>query len=179
MARTTLPALALILAIFLLLAGCTQEGTSVPNTKLSGTVLVESNSFQNNGTIPKKYTCDGEDMSPHLKWSNFPKETKAFAVKVIDVDAPRGTFVHWEVANISADKNELKEGEKGIGIELENDFKKMGYAGPCPPPITHHYYFTVYALDSELLTVDAKNFDALVMGHSIATGTLIGTYPAG
>jgi Raf kinase inhibitor-like YbhB/YbcL family protein len=167
-----------LLIFFCLLIGCTQEGTMVPKARLNNTITVLSDSFQNNGTIPTKYTCHSEDRSPHLKWSNYPAETKAFAVKVVDVDASTGNFGHWRITNIPKDKNELKEGEKGAGLELENDFGKIGYNGPCPPPVPHHYYFIVFALDSELKDVTRKNFGQLVEEHALASGTLIGIYPA-
>lgn len=175
--KNALPIFAVLSAFLLLICGCAEGGTKMLNTKSNDNMAVTSTNFAAGGAIPEKYTCNGEDISPNLKWSNFPEETEAFALRVIDVDAPRGFFAHWRVANIPVDKNELAEGEKGAGIELENDFGEIGYGGPCPPPIPHRYYFTIYALDSELKDVARKNFGTLIEQHAIASGTIIGIYP--
>lgn len=116
-----------------------------------------SPSFENQGEIPKKYTCDGEDIPPALTWSNVPEGTKSFAMIIDDPDAPdpanpRMTWVHWVLYNIPAMTSSLTEGVKENDLpkgtlEGLNDWKKTGYGGPCPPVGKHRYFHKVYALD--------------------------------
>ena len=103
--------------------------------------------------ISQKHTCDGQDVSPHLVWSDPPASTKSFALIMEDPDAPRGTFTHWVIYNITPQTKELPEGTgKGQASSLSfteglNDFGKKGYNGPCPPGRSlHRYYFYLYAL---------------------------------
>ena len=115
-----------------------------------------SPAFQSDAEMPRKYTCDGEDLSPPLRWENLPAGTKAFALIAEDPDAPGGTWIHWLLYDLPAQTKELTEdvskteviavgGKQGI-----NDFGKLGYGGPCPPPgSAHRYYFRLYALDAE------------------------------
>lgn len=116
-----------------------------------------SPSFENQGEIPKKYTCDGEDIPPALTWSNVPEGTKSFAMIIDDPDAPdpanpRMTWVHWVLYNIPAMTSSLTEGVKENDLpkgtlEGLNDWKKTGYGGPCPPVGKQRYFHKVYALD--------------------------------
>jgi Raf kinase inhibitor-like YbhB/YbcL family protein len=128
-------------------------------------------------TIPIKFTCDGEDISPALIWSEFPAETKSFAIAVTDPDAPAGTWVHWLVYNIPGTKTSIAEGEIP-GIEVNNDFGKKNYGGPCPPSGTHRYYFTIYALSTDDLgTINNKDqFFKAVSEFTIAKAELISIY---
>lgn len=142
---------------------------------------LKSNAFENNGTIPTKYTCDGRDVSPQLSWSEVPEGTKSFALTVIDPDAPRGDFIHWLVCDIPADTREISEGgplPKGAR-QVQNDFRKEPYGGPCPPSGTHRYYFTLYALDAERLEARKEDFVAQCKKHSIAQAQLMGKYSRG
>jgi len=110
--------------------------------------------FENNGFIPKKYTCDGVDINPQLLIANVPSETKSLALIVDDPDAPAGTWVHWVVWNISPQTHEIKENSVPNGANQGlNDFRKRSYGGPCPPSGTHRYFFKLYALDT-ILTLD-------------------------
>jgi hypothetical protein len=118
---------------------------------------IASTAFSSGGTIPKKFTCDGPDISPQLSWKDAPAATKAFALIMDDPDAPAGTWVHWVLYNVPANKTDLPEAvEKqeqvaGGALQGRNDFRKIGYGGPCPPPGTpHRYYFKLYALDGNL-----------------------------
>src|SRR4030095_341433 len=95
--------------------------------------------------IPRTYTCDGVNVSPPLEWSGVPKTAKTLAVICEDPDASPDTWVHWVLDNLPATDKLLAGGFQGT-----NDFKKIGYGGPCPPSGTHHYYFKIYALDGEL-----------------------------
>lgn len=133
--------------------------------------------FLDNETIPAKYTCDGENISPALAWNGIPRGTKSFALRVIDPDAPSGHFIHWLVANIPADVTLLKEGAVPAGEEIENDFGRTGWGGPCPPSGEHRYIFTLDALDTEKLSGLTKdNFEEKVDDHSIIKIQLTGRY---
>ena len=144
-----------------------------------------SNDFEPEGMIPHMFTCDGEDLSPHLAWDDVPEETKSFALIVDDPDAPMGTWVHWVLFNLPADKRELAENfpadetlpdgtRQGV-----TDFGKTGYGGPCPPSGTHRYYFKIYALDEKIETasvVDKAVLLKAMQGHILAQGQLMGKY---
>ena len=114
---------------------------------------ISSTSFQAGGSIPKKYTCDGQDLSPALAWSGAPQNTKAFALIADDPDAPARTWTHWLIWNIPSSVQQLSEGtpkqpQLSDGTRQgQNDFGKIGYNGPCPPPGKPHRYFVrLYAL---------------------------------
>jgi len=117
---------------------------------------ITSSAFQDGGSIPKKYTCDGEDLSPPLKISDVPAETESLAIVVDDPDAPGGVFVHWVIWNIPPEVEEIPEGiPTGERVDLlegavqgKNGFGELGYRGPCPPSgPSHKYRFKLYALD--------------------------------
>ena len=143
---------------------------------------VKSSAFSNGGAIPRKYTGEGEDVSPPLSWSNVPEGTKEFALICDDPDAPRPTpWVHWVLYKISASVRELAEGSSGGAREGRNDFGNTGYGGPMPPPGhgVHHYHFKVYALDTELDLPPGATKEQLLgamKGHVLAEGELVGTY---
>lgn len=148
-------------------------------------MTVTSKAFGEADMIPRKYTCDGEDVSPPLAWSDVPEGTKSLALISDDPDAPVGTWVHWVLYNIPADATELPEGVPSDQT-LENgarhgitDFRRPGYGGPCPPGGTHRYYFKVYALDAALdLDPGATKAQLLAAmeGHILAEGQLMGKY---
>ncbi len=148
-------------------------------------ITIESPAFANEGLIPSKYTCDGENISPPLKWGNFPKETKSFAIINDDPDAPMGTWVHWVIYNIPANVNSLSENipkaEKlpNGALQGKNSWGKIGYGGPCPPSGTHRYFFKIYALDTILnLPAGATKEQVLksMQGHILAQGSFYGKY---
>jgi len=137
---------------------------------------LKSNSFEHEGLIPPKYTCDDIDINPHLVWEDVPDGTKSFALIVDDPDAPMGTWVHWLVCDIPADIREIPE-DNVPGRQIKNDFGKRDYGGPCPPSGTHRYFFKLYALDvQELENVNEKNFYDLVEKHKIDEAILMGKY---
>lgn len=144
-------------------------------SKEGDTMIVKSSDLGE--FVPKKFTCDGENISPSLEWGDFPNETKSFAIAVTDPDAPMGTFVHWLVYNIPKNKTSISQGEIP-GIQVTNDFGEKHYGGPCPPSGTHRYHFIVYALDVEDLgEIKHKNeFFKKVEAHTIAKGELISKY---
>jgi len=148
-------------------------------------IKITTSAFVPGGKIPGKYTCDELDVSPPLTWTSVPEGTKTFALICDDPDAPMGTWVHWVLFNLPADIQELPENipperelESG-GKQGMNDFRKIGYGGPCPPGGTHRYYFKLYALDTELdLEVGATKRELLkaMEGHILAEGQLMGRY---
>lgn len=141
---------------------------------------LESKDFEHEGWIPSKFTCDGEDISPHLMWRDVPKGTKSFALIVDDPDAPVGTWVHWLVCDIPADCREIEQNsvpEKAT--QLRNDFGKKDYGGPCPPRGVHRYFFKLYALNVEKLgglMLSKRSFYKKVEEHKIAEALLMGKY---
>jgi Raf kinase inhibitor-like YbhB/YbcL family protein len=150
-----------------------------------GTMQLTSSAFSEGAMIPEKYTCDGADVSPPLKWGALPAGTKSLALICDDPDAPVGTWVHWVYYDIPADTEGLPEkvapheqpaegGTQGI-----NDFRKIGYGGPCPPGGTHRYYFKLYALDTTLdLAPGATKKQVLkaIENHIIGQTQLMGKY---
>jgi Raf kinase inhibitor-like YbhB/YbcL family protein len=155
-------------------------------SKAGGTMQLTSPAFQNGGEIPRKYTCDAEDVSPPIRWERPPPGAKAFALIVDDPDAPAGTWVHWVIYDIPPETKELAEGtaktetlpngaKQGV-----NDFRKVGYGGPCPPPgPPHRYFFRVYALDGPTnLNPRATKQQLLdaIKGHILAEAELMGRY---
>lgn len=145
---------------------------------------IKSAAFQNGGDIPRKHTCDGGDVSPALSWSDAPAATRALAIIVDDPDAPGGTWVHWVLYDLPANAKELPEGSGGAAApngakQGANDFRKMGYGGPCPPGGTHRYYFKLYALDTptDLKPGATKQqLLAAMKGHVLAEAELVGRY---
>jgi Raf kinase inhibitor-like YbhB/YbcL family protein len=148
-----------------------------------------SSAFTAGGSIPTRYTCEGEDVSPQLRWSGAPNGTRSFALIVDDPDAPdpkapKMTFVHWVLYDIPATAHELPEGVKTDGLpkgarEGRNDFKRPGYGGPCPPIGRHRYFFKLYALDTTLPDLDHPDKAALesaMKGHVLGQTELMGTY---
>ena len=150
---------------------------------------VASPAFENQGAIPKKFTCDGEDISPALAWSNIPEGTKSFALIVDDPDAPdpanpRMTWVHWVMYNIPATVSSLAEGvidkdlPKGT-LQGLNDWKKTGYGGPCPPIGKHRYFHKLYALDivlPDLKQPTKAKLEKVMEGHVLSKAELVGLY---
>ena len=136
--------------------------------------------FENNGFIPKQYTCDGADINPQLLIANVPAGTKSLALIVDDPDAPAGIWVHWVVWNIALQTHEIKENTVPNGATQGlNDFRKRSYGGPCPPSGTHRYFFKLYALDT-ILTLDFNATKAQVekamRKHIIAETRIVGLY---
>jgi len=142
-------------------------------------------SFAHNEMIPSKYTCDGEGISPPLKWEGVPPETKSFALIMDDPDAPSGDFVHWVIFNIPSESDILKEdmdktGDLPGGIKQgKNSSGRIGYISPCPPSGTHRYFFKLYALDLEInLQAGISKQDLLnaMQGHILDSTEMIGLY---
>lgn len=136
--------------------------------------------FTNNQSIPQKYTCDGQDISPPLQISEVPEGTASLVLIIDDPDAPMGTWDHWVVWNINPSTTSIEEDGVSEGaVQGMNSFGKQPYGGPCPPSGTHHYYFKLYALDTRLeLDVSSKKKDVEVAmeGHILDRAELVGLY---
>ena len=171
-----------------ILAGIIFVGLSLSPISSGGSdmaITITSSVFSEEGMIPKKYTCDAEDISPDLKWSGVPQGAKSLALICDDPDAPVGTWVHWVLFNIPADVTMLPAGippdatlQNGAR-HGKNDFRKLGYGGPCPPGGTHRYYFKLYALDTALNLESGSTKAQLLAameGHILAEGQLMGKY---
>ena len=149
-------------------------------TKTATGLNVSSIAFSHGGHIPKKYSCEGENINPPLEINRFPKETKTVAIILDDPDAPRGIFDHWLVWNLSANEP-ISENYVG-GVSGRNSFGDIGYGGPCPPSGSHRYYFKVYALDTSLDLPegsDKKQLEQAMQGHIITSGELMAHYKKG
>ena len=148
--------------------------------------VVESPAFENGEIIPKKYTCDGEDISPPLKWHDLPEKTKSLALICEDPDAPLFTWIHWVIYSIPPPVNELEENipKKEIlewgAKQGKNSWGRIGYGGPCPPgKKPHRYFFRLYALDEEIgLEPGLKKKELMkkVEKHIIAKAEIMGRY---
>jgi len=164
----------ILLLATLLLCGCVSEDRI---NEVNGMRLT-SPAFKDNGMIPSRYTCQGEDVSPPLEIFEVPEDTMSLALIVDDPDAPIGTWVHWVVWNIPAEKKAVNEGEIP-GKQGMNDFGKPEYGGPCPPSGTDRYYFKLYALDSGLQLPEGSTKDELLSameGHVLGKTELVGRY---
>jgi Raf kinase inhibitor-like YbhB/YbcL family protein len=185
-ARRRFARLILILGVIpaVLLVQC--AGSESKEGEKGMTIELTSPAFEAGGVIPTKHTCDGADVSPRLEWSGAPEGTKTLALICDDPDAPMGTWVHWVIYDIPADTTSLSEGVprdetvEDIAVQGTNDFKRIGYGGPCPPRgKPHRYFFKLYALDSRLeLKPGAKKKDVeeAMEGHVLAKGELVGKY---
>jgi hypothetical protein len=147
--------------------------------------VLTSPEFVNEEAIPAKFSCDGEDLSPLLEWTDPPDGTQSFALIMDDTDAPGGTWVHWVLYNIPADARSLPDAVP-TGSTLEdgsshgrNSWGRMEYGGPCPPSGTHRYFFKLYALDILLEAsseIDNGGLIGLMEGHILAETELMGVY---
>jgi Raf kinase inhibitor-like YbhB/YbcL family protein len=149
-------------------------------------IEITSAAFAEGEPIPPKHTCDGRDLSPPLHWSKVPPGTRSLALIVDDPDAPAGTWVHWVLYGLSPELSGLPDGVGKSQYVLNgarqglNDFKRLGYGGPCPPPgKPHRYFFKLYALDAGMALepgVTKKELLQAMEGHVIGEGRLMGTY---
>jgi len=183
---------------------CKREAPSTSDTSSSGGSLtaadtgsrskamplqITSSAFQPGGSIPARYTCEGQDISPPLAWSGGPANAQSYALIMDDPDAPdpakpKGVFVHWVAYNIPASTTSLAENASKTGLakgaeQGKNNWDKTEYGGPCPPIGRHRYFFKVYALDTVLTGLSSPkkaDLERAMKGHVIASGEMIGTY---
>ncbi len=150
-------------------------------------LTLTSSAFGPNAAIPKKYTCEGADVSPPLAWRGVPQGTKSLVLIVDDPDAPdpaapKTTWVHWVLYDLPASATSLAEAAKTLPDgtrEGFNDWKRPGYGGPCPPIGRHRYFFKLYALDTtlgDLGRADKAAVEKAMQGHVVAQAQLVGTY---
>ena len=171
------------------LAGCdstasTPVPVSTPLGDFEPSIPLTSPAFVSQQPIPKKYSCDGDNVSPPLDWGDTLPDTKSFALIMDDPDTS-DTYVHWVIYNIPSIARSLPEGVPASGELADgsrqgnNGSGKLGYGGPCPPSGTHHYNFKLYALN---ITIDLpagatkSQLEQAMAGHVLAYGELVGTY---
>jgi len=171
----------------ILFSSATSSSTTKEASKVDS--LNVTSSFKNGEFIPKKYACEGEDISPELVITGIPANAKTLAIICDDPDAPVGTFVHWVVWNIPVNGTKVVVAENLKKVDKlpdgtrqgYNDFGKVGYNGPCPPKGhgVHHYHFKVYALDTTLDikgNVKKADLEKAMKGHILAQGEIVGLY---
>ncbi len=147
---------------------------------------LESPVFRQGAMIPKKYTCDGEDISPSLQWAEVPPRTRSLALTCDDPDAPIATWVHWVAYAIQPNVSELKEAVQKVEVtssgmkQGRNSWRRIGYGGPCPPVgRPHRYFFRLYALDIELPLkpgAEKQDLERAMKGHVLAEAETMGIY---
>jgi Raf kinase inhibitor-like YbhB/YbcL family protein len=161
--------------------------TEIPPTaeQPAGDFSLTSDRFTEGQPIPEKYTCDDQNVSPALAWTDPPRGTKTLALIMDDPDAPGDTWVHWVLYNIPEGTTSLPDvlpGQGGIAYVGNHGINTAGntyYEGPCPPSGTHRYFFKLYALDAKLdfaSSPDAAELTAAMEGHVLALAELMGTY---
>ncbi len=173
--------LAALACVVALAIGCGDDDGAGGPPRVEATIVdVRSPAFADTGTIPKRYTCSGENVSPPLEWSRLPARTKEIAVLVEDLDADG--FAHWIVLGIPPRVDRFAEGSAPAGsVETENGFGDRGWGGPCPPEgdLPHRYVFAVYGLDEPLgLEADAsqRQVHAAIREHTVGRGATIGRF---
>jgi len=170
------------------ISGNKKNGNELDQQKKPGfSFFLRSSAFMNNTYIPKKYTCDGENISPDLFWGEYPPGTQSFVIIMEDPDAPFGLFVHWIVYDIPYYITSLKEGLPrqsvidGVIKQGINDFGRIGYDGPCPPRgMPHRYFIRIYAIDIPTLGLPPgatkEDVRYAIEGHILAQTYLMGRY---
>ena len=148
---------------------------------------LSSSAFAPRGEIPRRYTCEGEDLAPPLQWSGVPERAASLVLIVDDPDAPdpaapQRTWVHWVLYDISPAASGLPEGGRLLPAgtrEGLNDWNRRGYGGPCPPIGRHRYFFKLYAQDKALPALPRPTkaaVEQVMHGHVLAQAELVGTY---
>ncbi len=177
----------------LILTSCAPAGSPTPaplstleSQTTDQTMYISSPAFENGKSIPAKFSCQGENVSPLLTWSGVPPRARSLALITEDPDAPSGTFYHWVVYNMQPTLTGLPEkvpttGEvAGIGTQGSSGFGRTGYGGPCPPPgKPHRYYFTLFATDLEPTLspgLNAAGLQKQLQGHVLAQAQWMGTF---
>jgi len=194
MAPTLLHARPNLLTIVILTLVCISVGTGcrqgevIPDAKGAAKMAfsISSPGFSQGSEIPRKFTCDGADVSPELTWTGPPAGTQSFALIADDPDAPVGTWTHWVLYDLPAPTTTLAEGVSKVdevptgGRQGRNDFRKIGYGGPCPPPgKPHRYFFKLYALDRMLNLKPGsskQDVEEAMQNHILGQAEVMGTY---
>src|SRR6266576_3329740 len=168
----------------IIIVGCAMAAAALVAFAAGGAKMkISSSAFQEGGTIPEKFSKNGQNINPELRIEGAPAEAKSLALIVDDPDAPVGLFTHWLVWNIDPKTTDIAENSVPRGaLQGTNDFPGSGYDGPQPPSGTHRYYFKIFAVDQTLdLKSGAKRqeLDKAMSGHVIAQGELVGRYTHG
>ena len=167
----------LILIIPILLTSCSEKEIKI--------MELSSDSFTNGALIPSEDSCEGDDLSPPIIWNNTPKKVKSYALTCVDPDAPMGDWIHWVAWNIPANWISLPKGidpnDQSQFAQGTNSWGRTGYGGPCPPRGhgPHRYYFTLYALDTELTldtTTQLKYLLDAIEDHVLNKAVILGQY---
>lgn len=174
----------LVIVLFVALgAGCGGGGDAAVETSAppASSLTLTSPAFDDGGPIPRPFTCDGDNVSPPLRWTGVPEGAVSLALVVDDPDAPRGTFTHWVVWGLPPSLGELPEGAiPGVAHQGRNGFGRDAYGGPCPPGhSTHHYRFELLALSAHLQLepgASANDLRGAVEGEVLGRAVLTGTY---
>ena len=164
----------IVISLIVISIGCSEE----EQERIFGDMKITSPAFEHEGTIPAEYTCDGDDVSPQLVFSDVPENATSLALIMDDPDAPGGTWVHWLVWNIPTDVTGLAKGENITYPQGTNGFNETDYGGPCPSG-THRYYFKLYALDIMLDLEEGATKSQLLTamsGHILEEAELMGRY---
>ena len=155
-----------------------QEGTNM-------TFQLKSSAFSHGEPIPRVYSCDGENVSPPLTWTDPPAGSEALVLIMDDPDAPSGDFVHWVLYGLPAEAGSMpqavaaEENRQDGSRQGNNGRGQIGYTGPCPPGGTHRYFFHLYAVDNQINLAAGEAKQAVLQhidGHVVATAELMGTF---
>lgn len=187
--RAPSPLLILLVILLFVPAGCRGvAATHRSNVKGDSTMsfALTTTAFSPGGEIPARYTCSGANLSPALAWTDVPAGARSLALIADDPDAPMGTWTHWLVWNLPARDGALPEGVPSHEVlangarQGTTDFRRIGYGGPCPPPgRSHHYFFTLYALDASLNLMPGSTrseLEAAMKPHVLAKAEVMGTF---
>jgi hypothetical protein len=188
--HNTIPGLTVLIAITTLLFCClTLMNNRTAHAEEAMTLSLKSTAFDNGESIPSRYTCEGDDISPPLSWTGVPENARSLVLIIDDPDAPdpkapRMTWVHWVLYNIPPEVTGLAEDMTSAQLppgteEGLNNWSRGAYGGPCPPIGRHRYFHKLYALDTVIdgLNMPTKaEVEAAMKGHVIAQTELIGTY---
>lgn len=182
--RATLRLISAFLLLVAVVAALVSPEPQTGGHKMAFTL--SSSDFQNGATIAKNFTCDGADISPELSWTDAPNGTQEFALIADDPDAPVGTWTHWVLYGVKTDRQSLPQNVSKVdelpngGMQGRNDFRKIGYGGPCPPPgKPHRYFFRLYALDTKLNLkpgASRQELEQAMKGHVLGQAELMGKY---
>lgn len=149
------------------------------NNEVVGKLVLASPSFVENGLIPRRYTCDGDNTNPPILISSVPTHAKSLVLIMDDPDVPSGLWIHWIKFNIPAGIKAIDEGVEPPGVSGKGTSGHTSYDGPCPPSGTHRYVFKIYALDimlNLLPGVSKEELESGMAGHILASGELTGLY---
>jgi Raf kinase inhibitor-like YbhB/YbcL family protein len=173
-------AVAALLVVAGSVTGCGNSADTVPPGAVGAprTIAVTSPAFADGAAIPRQFTCAGDGESPPLRWTGVPAQARSLALLVDDPDAPGGDFVHWLVVDLPPRTTRLAAGDPTAGQVLANSAGSRSWTPPCPPGGTHHYRFTVYALDGVAATTDRDEVIRGLAAHAVGWGRLTGTVRA-